>query len=220
MNTKNKTNHKYSFSAYLLLAMGITWLCWLPGLIIGMQKGYVMPNFDTYAALLETGFSNNQHLWLGILFFFGTFGPLVAGIVATWMDNGKEGLSVLWQRITNWKIDGKWYLYALLITLLLAAIPLAIFGVMGGFATSTLSISFVFLIFITQLFTSGLGEEPGWRGYLLPRLQEKYAGEKGEKDIWRLGLIWAIWHYPIVIIRTLETGSVQIESDKIGRAHV
>lgn len=52
---------------------------------------------------------------------------------------------------------------------------------------------------VAQVFSSGIGEEPGWRGYLLPRLQARF---EGEKPIWILGLIWAIWHFPIVILQT------------------
>jgi len=44
-------------------------------------------------------------------------------------------------------------------------------------------------VFVMQLFTSGLGEEPGWRGFLLPRLQARY---EGDKFVWVLGLLLAI----------------------------
>ncbi len=51
MINSNHKAHKLSLFVYLLLANGITWLCWIPGLLIGMQQGYLMPNFDSYAAL-------------------------------------------------------------------------------------------------------------------------------------------------------------------------
>lgn len=40
-----------------------------------------------------------------------------------------------------------------------------------------------------------LGEEGGWRGYLLPRLLEK-GGEARASLI--IGIIWALWHLPIM----------------------
>ena len=55
---------------------------------------------------------------------------------------------------------------------------------------------FYVLLFVFQLLTSGLGEEVGWRGYLLPKLFERF---KSNKAIWVSGLVWAIWHYPFVI---------------------
>jgi len=123
------------------------------------------------------------------------------------MDGGRGGLSDLWQRITRWKIGGRWYLTALGITFLLAGLPVAIFGLTSRFTSSTYTISYVLFVFVVQFFTSGLGEEPGWRGFLLPRLQARFEGKKA---VWKLGLIWAIWHYPLVILRTLSVMHVVI----------
>ena len=200
MSGTTRKHHKYSLLVYLLIANGITWLGWIPGLVIGAQQGYTMPNFDTYAELFKSGFANSQHIFLGIAFQLAVYGPLLGGLVATWMDSGKEGLSNLWQRIARWNIGGRWYLTALGITALLAGLPVAIFALMVGFTPSKYTLSYVLFVFIVQLFTSGFGEEPGWRGFLLPRLQAHF---KGEKAVWVLGLIWAIWHYPLVIIQTL-----------------
>ena len=200
MQEITKKPHKYSLIVYLLLANGITWLGWIPGLIIGAKQGYIMPNFDTYTTLWETGFTNSQHMFLGIVFQLGVYGPLFGGLVATWMDGGREGIANLWQRITRWRINGRWYLIALGITFLVAGLPVGVFALFGGFSPSSVVLSNVLFVLIAQLFTSGFGEEPGWRGFLLPRLK---ARSEGENYIWLLGLFWAIWHYPLVILQTL-----------------
>ena len=192
--------HKYSLTTYLLLASGITWLCWIPSMVISSQQGYILPNFDTYAALFKSGFTDTRHLLLAILFQFGVYGPLIGGLVATRMDGGKQGLTDLWSRIIKWNIGGRWYLTALAITFLITGIPVGIFALAGGFSPSTVALSYVFFAFLVQLLTSGFGEEPGWRGFLLPRLQVRYGGEK---YIWIMGLIWAVWHYPVTILYTL-----------------
>lgn len=70
----------------LLLANGITWLCWIPGLFIRTKQGYVIPNFDTYAIFLDTGFINTQHMLLGIAFQLGVYRLLIGALVATWID--------------------------------------------------------------------------------------------------------------------------------------
>lgn len=54
---------------------------------------------------------------------------------------------------------------------------------------------FILLMFINTTLTSGL-EEPGWRGYALPKLQENYTANKSSII---LGFIWAIWHYPFLV---------------------
>ena len=200
MSDTTPKHHKFSLLVYLLLANGITWLGWIPGLIIGARQGYVMPNFDTYAELFKSGFANSQHIALGIAFQLAVYGPLIGGLVATWMDSSKEGLVNLWQRITRWNIGWHWYLTALGITALLAGLPVAVFVLAGDFVPSTYAIPYILFVFVVQLLTSGFGEEPGWRGFLLPSLRARF---EGEKVVWMLGLVWAIWHYPLVAIQTL-----------------
>src|SRR5215207_7524402 len=46
------------------------------------------------------------------------------------------------------------------------------------------------------IFDGPLGEEPGWRGYALPRLQ---AGRSALVASLVLGVIWAFWHLPIFL---------------------
>jgi len=43
---------------------------------------------------------------------------------------------------------------------------------------------------------SALGEEIGWRGYLVPRLLEKYSPNAVSLFV---GSVWAVWHFPIMV---------------------
>ena len=49
-----------------------------------------------------------------------------------------------------------------------------------------------------------LGEEVGWRGFLYPRLKERFGVAKG-----RLlgGLIWGVWHWPVMILAGYNYGT-------------
>ena len=49
-----------------------------------------------------------------------------------------------------------------------------------------------------------LGEEVGWRGFLYPQLKAKYGTVKG-----RLlgGIIWSIWHWPLIWLIGYEYGT-------------
>jgi membrane protease YdiL (CAAX protease family) len=61
-------------------------------------------------------------------------------------------------------------------------------------------IELVGLIILTFLYTfffgAGTNEEPGWRGFALPKLQLKYSPLVASLI---LGLIWGLWHAPIYI---------------------
>jgi membrane protease YdiL (CAAX protease family) len=48
----------------------------------------------------------------------------------------------------------------------------------------------------TMLFQGPLNEEPGWRGFALPKLQRKYSSIIASIII---GIIWGFWHLPLYI---------------------
>lgn len=49
-----------------------------------------------------------------------------------------------------------------------------------------------------------LGEEVGWRGFLLPILYQKFNFNKASVII---GSIWALWHFPLIIFTDMFAGS-------------
>lgn len=56
---------------------------------------------------------------------------------------------------------------------------------------------FVALTFLrTFVYGGGVGEEPGWRGFLLPTLQERYSPLIASLVVW---FFWALWHLPLDI---------------------
>lgn len=49
-----------------------------------------------------------------------------------------------------------------------------------------------------------VGEEAGWRGFLYPQLKEKFGKRQG----WLIGgIIWAIWHWPLIWLIGYEYGT-------------
>jgi membrane protease YdiL (CAAX protease family) len=52
--------------------------------------------------------------------------------------------------------------------------------------------------------SSALGEEIGWRGFLTPHLTAKLGFRRASV---LTGLIWAIWHYPILLFADYNTGT-------------
>ena len=54
------------------------------------------------------------------------------------------------------------------------------------------------LLYLFFLITEGaLGAEPGWRGFALPRLEQRSAPLVGTL---LLGVLWGLWHLPLFFI--------------------
>lgn len=193
--------------AYVVLAYAITWLCWIPSLLIAQEQGYLLPFAANYAQLGKEGFSSPGHKAVSAVFFLAVYGPLVSGLLVTLVTQGREGLASWLRRIVRWRVKFKWYGIVFLINLILLVFPLLI-GVLTRLMPLReirfASVGYLALIFLVQILTSGLGEEPGWRGFLWPLLQERLGSEKA---VWRLGLIWAVWHYPFTIFFTLSSAT-------------
>jgi membrane protease YdiL (CAAX protease family) len=51
----------------------------------------------------------------------------------------------------------------------------------------------IMLSFLYNIAYSSLSEEPGWRGFALPRLQAKFSPLVSSLI---LGVLWAVWHAP------------------------
>jgi uncharacterized protein len=49
---------------------------------------------------------------------------------------------------------------------------------------------------MVRAMSSGLGEEIGWRGFLVPELYKNYGFTAASLIS---GAVWAVWHYPILI---------------------
>nr|MBP7349299.1 CPBP family intramembrane metalloprotease [Butyrivibrio sp.] len=65
------------------------------------------------------------------------------------------------------------------------------------------SIGMLLLLIPSSLITAA-GEEIGWRGFLLPKMAETWNLNIA---IFFSGLIWAIWHYPLMITGLYQTGT-------------
>ncbi len=60
------------------------------------------------------------------------------------------------------------------------------------------SLFFILMMAALQTITVSLGEELGWRGYLLPKLLNLTSNKLSAYLI--TGMVWAIWHFPVIFI--------------------
>lgn len=204
-----KKIQKKSLLFYVIIAYCFTWLSWITAILLGYED-------ISFAKLIHWDFETPKQGILFLVFRIGVYGPLIASLLVTYYFFKQNGLKDLWRRITKWKIKFKWYLYALLIPIVLNLIVVFV-GVLIGipfedFFKSNIPLVFIFIYFFYQIITSGM-EEPGWRGFALDNLQKKFPAEKSS---WILGLIWAVWHYPLMISLYISEGIIAIIFSLIG----
>jgi membrane protease YdiL (CAAX protease family) len=114
----------------------------------------------------------------------------------TGVTQGGAGIRRLLRRIVLWRVGVRWYLFALVgipaITVLGA---LVLPGVLATWQAPASSLLLIYPVsFVVSLIIGGpLGEEIGWRGFALPRLQRAQGPLVGSLI---LGLLWAFWHLP------------------------
>lgn len=186
------TRKKHSLTIYFVLACAISWICMVPAFIISELRGYVLPTPATISALLDTGFQDSLHILLSLLGILSTFGPMTAAVIVAMM----EGNLHIWrQRITKWQV-GKHGYRDLLVLFLAIFVPIVLIGLViePVSASSLMAVSAALPYLLLELL-SGF-EEPGWRGYALPKLQEKSSAKKSSLI---LGLVWGLWHWPAFI---------------------
>ncbi len=191
---------------FFLLAIGITWIFWIPTILIASANNYFLPGVYTVFDITNYGFENGFHFMIFIINQIGVYGPLFAALIVLQRTQGKSEINNLSKRITVWRVNLKWILIIILIPLILSLVSLGANILYGADASGAfnpgMSGLIILLTFVNNIFTSGF-EEPGWRGYAFPELRKK---DEAYRISLIIGVFWAIWHYPYVIYLNFQTG--------------
>jgi uncharacterized protein len=124
-------------------------------------------------------------------------GALVPGLVALWLTRRHEGsVRSLWGQVTRWRLPLRWYAAAIGIPAAVMAVAWAGVSALGGSwqLEETMPVTFLPVWFLLTVLLFGGPEEPGWRGYALPRLQSRQNALNASL---LLGVAWALWHGPL-----------------------
>ena len=169
---------RHPILTYVALAYAISWAFWIP---LALKGARIIPGGS-------------------VTHFPGLLGPAVAAFLTTALVDGIAGVRGLVRKMfLVSQPPGRFWLYSLS-PLLFLGLALAISVIQGalpsqvGFATySGLPVLPLGVVVLLVLLFNGFGEETGWRGFALGRLQQRFGPLTGAL---LLGLIWAGWHIP------------------------
>ena len=126
------------------------------------------------------------------------FAPFLVALAVLAITGGRPALGDFLRRIVRWRVGLRWYALVLglppALTLgavglnVLSGAPSPTWSQMPGLASAVPTVVY-FLVLI------GLGEEPAWRGFALPRLM---ANRSWLAAAVVLGVLHALWHLPLL----------------------
>lgn len=157
---------RHDVLVFMLATLILTWVVWVPR-AMGTQVGLI------------------GQLWTWI--------PAVTALGCAAVLYGRAGVGDLGRRLVLWRVSWWWYLVVLLGPLVFSLLVAGIAMLLGEPwdaarpPTMTLSIPALALTLLILALTDGLGEELGWRGYLLPRLLTRYRAVAASLIV---GLYW------------------------------
>jgi uncharacterized protein len=163
---------RHPFLAFFLLAFGFSWACW------------------TVPAL---GYRDGAG---AVLFIAGVFGPFVAAATVTRLTG--DSVRSWFKGLFVWRVPMRWYAFALGVPIAFAVLVTGEFALAGEELDWSILDERLIAYLPSLLFVAlagGGNEEPGWRGFALPRLQQRLTPVRATL---LLGALWAPWHLPIL----------------------
>jgi len=175
---KTKRSNNKPVIIFILLTYLLSWS--LMGLFIAQHRGWISAPIPFEPFLI-----------------LGSWFPNIAAfLVIAFVLKQKGGISKLLKGWLKFKVPAFWYLVALT-PLVFAVLSMLIYKLMYG-VNPVSEIVFdplgMLALIIISTVTGATGEELGWRGFALPRLQ---MGMSALNASLVLGVIWTLWHLPL-----------------------
>jgi uncharacterized protein len=170
---------RHPLAAYFLMAFAFTWIVAAP---------FVLSRSGIIAVTIP----------VTLVQIFGALaGPTLAALIVTAAIDGRTGIRQLLRRCVQWRAGIVWYVAVVLGPLLILTLAATAFlgsSFLSAFVRNLPQVLAAYIpALIIGLILGPLWEEPGWRGFALPRLQKGYGPVLGTAV---LGVLWAAWHLP------------------------
>jgi membrane protease YdiL (CAAX protease family) len=121
----------------------------------------------------------------------GGFAPSLAALVVSGLSGGREAIGALLAPLLRWRIGFKLACFAVLLVPAVTVASVAIQALLIGSLRWPDPALLVMALVWPAL--AAVGEELGWRGFLLPRLEARLGLLPAALV---LGVIWGVWHLP------------------------
>ena len=177
---------RHSLAIFFALTYGISWLIWAPLWLptLGVRGLPILPFHHALGAL----------------------GPVIAAFLVSAMESGRRGPLDLLRGMALLRGRLPWVAVAMLAPLVILAIGVGAAALLAGehsaladFGRSREFPQFSALTFLAyNIVAFGFGEEVGWRGFALPRLQARRSALAATV---LLTFAWALWHLPLFFYR-------------------
>ncbi|MEL1135769.1 CPBP family intramembrane glutamic endopeptidase [Desulfitobacterium sp. THU1] len=172
---------KRNIVIYILVTFGVTWLIWFP-LLVNRSFGMNLPIVPGQ-------------------FYLGSFGPFIGAVISSATSSGWKGIEEWLKRAYSFRFKLRWMTVVFSLLLLYALASVFTHAIVTGHwpdwsrfgLTEKLPNFNIWQTSLVWILTFGLGEESGWRGYMLPELYKRYSLLKSALIV---AGVWIIWHLP------------------------
>ena len=164
-------------------------------------RRYPLVSFSILALALGAGFVSLvvQGILPAGLALASALSASIAGIIMTALVEGRAGLKLLLKRLLIWRVGIGYWLFACLFL-----VPAILLGSFANplFYGDPLSVKNMdpawelLPMFILFFIVAGLGQELGWTGFLLPRLQTRF---NALTSCFIRTILVALWHLPLLL---------------------
>jgi membrane protease YdiL (CAAX protease family) len=174
--------HQRQTLIFILFSYGISWCIWIP-LVLNHRFGANIPSFP-------------------FQYYFAPYGPLMAGAITVLIASDKGAVRDYFKRVYRLPRKWLWYLCALgtpwIAFAVSALVKKALFGEFPGMEHFIIEESGLpknlFIGWLLWIFSYGLGEEAGWRGFLLQHFHKRRSAFRSSL---LTSMFWAGWHLPV-----------------------
>jgi len=176
MLSKSAWIRKYGSLGYLVISFAFSWALFLPFVKV------------------ENALDSRYFLIARIL---ASFGPALTALLLLWLAEGRDAVKNLLKDAAAVTRSPKWIAASAALAVLAVVIPLGVLIYMHQISLAVVSFGSLLMLIpnyiLSLLLFGSVADEIGWRGYLLPRLQQSLTAVSASAVI---GLLWGLWQLP------------------------